>query len=234
VTDDIGARLAEVRARIERARVDAGIDAVTLVAVSKHHPATAVLAALEAGATDFGENYAQELEAKRAALDSLGVGADPRLRWHMIGPVQSNKVKRVIGCALVYSVDRPSLVAALDRRAAAAAVVQSVLVQVNVDDEVGKAGVAPAALGGLLDAIAACDALRCRGLMLIPRPGSADALRGQFAALRRLRDLHAFVTRSGVELAELSMGMSDDFELAIAEGATIVRVGTAIFGERPY
>ncbi len=223
---DLATRLAAIRERIERARVAAGAGPVELVGVSKLHPPSAIEEALAAGLVAFGENYAQELDDKRTRL------TDPRIRWHMIGPVQSNKAKRVVGTALVHTVDRPSIVAALDRHAAAAGIRQATLVQVNVDGEPGKSGIAPAALADLLDAFAPCTALHCAGLMLIPRPGPDDALREQFRALRRLRDEHASRARNNVELRELSMGMSDDFELAIAEGATIVRVGTAIFGPR--
>jgi len=220
----IATRLAEIQDRIERARTVAGAGAVELVGVTKLHPPEAIEAALAAGLVAFGENYAQELADKRARL------TDPRLRWHMIGPVQSNKAKRVVGCTLVHTVDRPSIIGALDRHAAPMR--QEVLVQVNVTAEPGKSGVLPAGLAELLDAFAPCTSVVCVGLMLIPRPGPDDALREQFQALRRLRDEHAARARTNIELRELSMGMSDDFELAIAEGATIVRVGTAIFGAR--
>lgn len=224
--DTIAGRAAAILERIDAAARTAGHGPVRLVAVSKLHPAAAIEEALAAGLTDFGENYAQELEAKRAAI------TDARVRWHMIGPVQSNKAKRVVGCALVQTVDRPSLLTALDRRAREAGVVQPVLVQVNVAGEAGKSGVSPAELPALLDGVAACDALQCAGLMLIPEMGPPEALRRQFRALRRLRDTEAATARPRVELRELSMGMSDDFELAIAEGATLVRIGTAIFGAR--
>jgi pyridoxal phosphate enzyme (YggS family) len=225
---DLATRLSAIRDRIERARTAAGADRVELVGVSKLHPPEAIAEALAAGLFTFGENYAQELEDKRARL------VDPRIRWHMIGPVQSNKAKRVVGCTLVHTVDRPSIIAALDRHAAAAAVRQDVLVQVNVGAEPSKSGVSPAELAQLLDAFAPCTALACVGLMLIPRPGPDDALREQFRALRRLRDEHAARARANVELRELSMGMSADFEVAIEEGATLVRVGTSIFGERSH
>jgi pyridoxal phosphate enzyme (YggS family) len=226
MSDDLATRLAAIRDRIERARVAANAGPVELVGVSKLHPPEAIEEALAAGLLVFGENYAQELEEKRRRL------VDPRIRWHMIGPVQSNKAKRVVGCTLVHTIDRPSIITALDRHAAAAGIRQDVLVQVNVVAELGKSGVPPAGLDALLDAFAHCTALRCVGLMLIPRPGSDDDVRAQFRALRQLRDAAAVHTPPGVELRELSMGMSDDFELAIAEGATIVRVGTAIFGAR--
>ena len=144
VPDTIAGRAAAILERIDAAARAAGGGPVRLVAVSKLHPAAAIEAALAAGLTDFGENYAQELEAKRAAI------TDARVRWHMIGPVQSNKAKRVVGCALVQTLDRPSLLTALDRRAREANVVQAVLVQVNVAGEAGKSGVSPAELPALL------------------------------------------------------------------------------------
>lgn len=222
----IASRAAAIRERIDAAARSAGGGPVGLVAVSKHHPVDTIEDALAAGLTDLGENYAQELDGKRTAI------VDPRVRWHMIGPVQSNKARRVVGCSLVHTVDRPSLVAALDKHAHAAGAVQHVLVQVNVAGEVGKSGVSPDGLPALLDAFSSCDALQCDGLMLIPELGPPEAVTQQFRALRRLRDAEAAHARPRVDLHTLSMGMSDDFELAIAEGATLVRIGTAIFGAR--
>lgn len=222
---DVAARLHEIRGRVERAA--AGRTDVRLVGVSKLHPAEAIAAAHDAGLRDFGENYAQELRDKRTLL------ADRDLSWHMIGPVQRNKVKLVLGVALIHTVDRVELVVELERRAAADAIArQDVLVQVNVAAEVGKSGVAPEALPALLDAFTSCRHLRCRGLMLIPPHGDAEASRPHFRALVGLRAREAAIARPQVELVELSMGMSDDFEVAVAEGATLVRVGTAIFGAR--
>lgn len=224
--DTIATRLASILERIERARVAAGGHAVRLVAVSKHQPAAAIAEAIAAGQLDFGENYAQELALKRDELP------DERLRWHMIGPVQSNKAKLVVGCAVIHTVDRTSLIDSLERRAVERGLVPTCLVQVNVAGEPGKAGCTPDQLPALLDAIAGCAALSCSGLMLIPRPGTSEEVGAQFTALARLRDREAATRRARVELRELSMGMSDDFELAIQHGATIVRVGTAIFGAR--
>jgi pyridoxal phosphate enzyme (YggS family) len=221
--EDIARALDIVRARVRRAEAAAGRPAwaATLLAVSKTMPAEDVAAALAAGQLDFAENYAQELRDKRQVL------AEARqLRWHFIGPLQSNKAKYVAGqVALVHSLDSLALAAELDRRAAAT---QEVLVQVNVAGEGQKRGVAPDALPALLDGLAALPRLRCVGLMVIP-PLEGDP-RPHFAALRALRDREA--SRTDVELRHLSMGMSQDLETAIAEGATLVRVGTAIFGER--
>ncbi len=221
----IADRLARVRERVVAAAARAGraADSVTLVAVAKTHPAEAVRAALAAGARDLGENYVQELRGKQALLGELG-----DVRWHFIGKLQKNKAKDVVGrVALVHTVDDAELAQVLARRAAAAGVVQDVLVEVNVGGEAQKAGVAPAALPALLDAIAALPAgVRCVGLMTIPPPAHApEDNRVHFRALAGLARAHA--------LPVLSMGMSDDFEVAIEEGATHVRVGTSIFGVRP-
>ncbi len=225
---DIAQRLAAVHARIDAARARAGGGAVSLLAVGKRHPAAAIAAAYAAGQRDFGENYAQELADKRAELAS----SCPGLRWHMIGPVQRNKAKLVVGTALIHTVDRVALLSALDQKAHGHGVIQDVLVQVNVAGEASKSGVAPDAVAGLLDGFADCEALRCVGLMTIPPAGPAESARPHFRALRQLRDRLASTARPRVELRALSMGMSDDLEVAIEEGATLVRVGTAIFGAR--
>jgi len=222
----IAARLAEILARIELARRRGDGQPVRLVAVSKRQPIEAIAEAVAAGVRELGENYAQELRDKREALP------EPALRWHMIGPVQRNKVKLVVGVALLHTVDRPELLEALDARARAVGSTQELLVQVNIAGEPGKSGVAPAQLPALLDRLADCERLRCTGLMLIP-PVAPPAQTGAcFAELRALRDREAVIARTHVDLRELSMGMSDDFELAIEHGATIVRVGTALFGAR--
>jgi pyridoxal phosphate enzyme (YggS family) len=215
-SEEIAHNLALVRERVSRAEAAAGRAAgsVTLIAVSKTMPAEDVAAAHAAGQVDFGENYGQELRDKRQALTALP------LRWHFIGPLQTNKVKYVAGqVALVHTLDSPPLLVEVDRRAGA---VQECLIQVNVAAEPQKRGVAVAELPALLARAAELPHLRCVGLMVIP-PVEGDP-RPHFAALRRLRDEAA--------LTELSMGMSQDLEVAIAEGATLVRVGTAIFGER--
>ncbi|HMF41510.1 MAG TPA: YggS family pyridoxal phosphate-dependent enzyme [Polyangia bacterium] len=227
--EQIAANLARVRDRIAVAARTAGRppEAIRLLAVSKKMPADDVRAAMAAGQRAFGENYAQELRDKAALL-----AADPTLpappEWHFIGPLQGNKVKYIAGkTALVHSVDSPALLDAIEARGAP----QACLVQVNVAGEASKKGVAPADLPALLDRFAAAKNVRCQGLMLIPPRGDA---RPHFAALRALRDREATVARPNVDLRDLSMGMTDDLEVAIAEGATIVRVGTAIFGPRPH
>jgi pyridoxal phosphate enzyme (YggS family) len=220
----VAAGLAAVRARIEAACQRAGRapGSVTLMAASKFQPAAAIRAAYDAGQREFGENYVQELTQKAAELADL-----KDLHWHLIGRLQTNKVKEVVrlGCA-VQSLDSPRLAEALAQRAAAAGQRVPVYVQVNISDEPQKAGVASADLAQLVAAARANSSLDVRGLMAIPRD-SEDASEAR-AAFRRLRELAA-----ELQLSELSMGMSDDLELAIEEGATMVRVGTALFGARP-
>ena len=226
---DIAGNLARVRDEIAAAVQRRGPGpAVTLIGVSKRQPPAALRAALDAGLHDLGENYAQELVAKQAAPELAGCAP----RWHFIGALQSNKVRQVVGATLIHTIDRRSLITALASRARALGPAQDVLIEVNLGGETQKAGVDPEALPELLDLISAeAGALRCRGLMLIPPALPADGVRPYFAALRELAARHAD-GRPHVELAELSMGMSGDFAVAIAEGATIVRVGTAIFGAR--
>jgi PLP dependent protein len=222
----IAARLGQVRERIALAAARAGRDpaAVRLAAVSKAQPAAAIREAWEAGQRLFGENYVQELLAKQAELDGL-----EGLTWHFIGHLQRNKVKSVVGRVATLAVDSERLVAEVSKRATDRSEVVDVLLEVNLGGEATKSGCAPGAAGALLDAARRAPAVRVVGLMVIPPFDiGAEAARDYFKALRELRD------RLGGEAAlpELSMGMSHDFEVAIEEGATLVRVGTAIFGER--
>lgn len=218
----VAERLTRVQESVDAARARSHHrQAVQLVGVSKRQPLEKLRAALAAGLLDFGENYAQEFREKTEALPDT-------VRWHFIGPLQSNKVKLVAGAHLLHSIDRPKLLDKLE----AHGVPQAVLAQVNIAAEPQKAGIAPAELPALLDRFADLDHVRCRGLMLIPPQGDPEATRPHFAALRTLRDNLAAKTRPAVELEHLSMGMSADFEVAIEEGATLVRVGTAIFGAR--
>jgi hypothetical protein len=213
---------AAVRARVAAACERAGRDPseVTIVAVSKMHSAAAVREAAAAGATDFGENYAQELAAKRGDCP-----AD--VRWHFIGRLQRNKAKLVAGqVALVHAVDSVELAAELGKRAAP--VVQPILLAVNVAGEDTKGGIAPVAAETVARAIAATAGVRFDGLMTMPPPGLDPV--PHFRALAELRTRLADAL--GTPLAVLSMGMSGDFEAAIACGSTHVRIGTAIFGIR--
>jgi PLP dependent protein len=214
---DVAAGLAGVHARISAACARARRDpaSVRLIAVSKTKPLAMLQEAVAAGQRIFGENYAQELREKAEAL--------PGVEWHFIGALQTNKAKLVVGrAALIHTCDRLALAQELSKRAKAAAIVQRVLLEVNVGGEPQKAGVLPAEAPRLLDEVRALPALACEGLMCIP-PVEGDP-RAHFRALRALA--------SALGLAQLSMGMSADYEAAIEEGATLVRVGTAIFGER--
>jgi PLP dependent protein len=233
---EIAENLHRVRERLERAEREAGraSGSARLVAVSKTKPPADLLAAMAAGQLDFGENYAQELRDKRAAIEATLPAGSPRPRWHYIGPIQSNKVKYLAGkVALVHTLDGGALLEETERRLAGGQEVQECLVQVNVAGESQKRGVAPEALPALLDGFADLPHLRCVGLMCIP-PLTADPeeARPHFRALLRLREAEARRPRPRVDLRELSMGMSHDLEVAVAEGSTLVRVGTAIFGAR--
>jgi len=217
-----------LRDRVETAARRAG-HAVRLLAVSKTQPAAAVAALAALGQTAFGENYVQEALAKRAELAAL-LGRPDALEWHAIGPLQSNKARDVArNFAWLHSLDRAKLVAPLARHRPAASGPLQVLVQVNIDDETSKAGCTPGEIAELAEAIAAAPALSLRGLMTIPAPADLDRRR---AAFRRMRELFEGLRANHPQADTLSMGMSDDFELAIAEGATLVRVGSALFGPR--
>jgi pyridoxal phosphate enzyme (YggS family) len=220
----IAANIAAVRARIAAACQRAGRppESVQLIAASKFQDTAAIRAAYDAGQREFGENYVQELAQKAAELTDLN-----DLRWHLIGRLQTNKVKDVIrlGCT-VQTLDSQRLCDALAQRARAAGQRVAVFLQVNVSDEPQKAGATLTDLPQLAAAARASGVLHVRGLMAIPRPTEDEE--EQRAAFQRVRELAA-----ELELPEISMGMSDDLELAIAQGATLVRVGTALFGPRP-
>jgi pyridoxal phosphate enzyme (YggS family) len=200
---------------------------VSLLAVSKTCPADAVREAHAAGQRDFGENYVQEALAKIDALADLR----PDIAWHMIGPVQGNKTRDVAArFDWVHSVDRLKLAQRLSDQRPPGLPPLQVCLQVNISGEASKSGVAPADVPALARAVAALPRLKLRGLMAIPEPaGDVDAQR---APHRALRELLESLNAEGLGLDTLSMGMSADLEAAVAEGATIVRVGTAIFGER--
>jgi pyridoxal phosphate enzyme (YggS family) len=215
----IADNLQAVRARIARAAQAAGRDpsAVTLLAVSKTHSVARIAQAQAAGQRAFGENYVQDALPK---IDAL-----PGLEWHLIGPLQSNKA-RIAAQRFdwVQTVDRVRIATRLSENRPADRPVLNVLLQVNISAEATKSGVAPAEVAALAKAVAALPRLRLRGLMAIPRSGALDELR----KLRILFD----ELKGAFALDTLSMGMTDDFEAAIAEGSTMVRVGTAIFGAR--
>ena len=227
----IAERLGQVLAEIRAAALKAGRepDAVRLVAVSKTRPAGDVRACHLAGQTIFGENYVQELSAKAAEL------AEP-VEWHFIGHLQSNKVKYIAGLVtMIHSVDRLSLAEEIDRQWGRLGRSCDVLIQVNVSGESTKSGTTAEAALELVRAIAGLPNLRVKGLMTMPPFfDDPEAARPYFAELRRLAETIEQENIPGVQMRELSMGMSGDFEAAIQEGATLVRVGTAIFGERQY
>ncbi|MBP7395011.1 MAG: YggS family pyridoxal phosphate-dependent enzyme [Zoogloea sp.] len=220
-------RLQNLATRIADAAVAAGCDPamVRLLAVSKTWPADSVREAAAAGQHAFGENYVQEGVAKVDELAGLG------LEWHFIGPLQSNKTRLVANrFSWVHSIDRLKIAERLSEQRDVHLPPLEVCIQVNVSGEASKSGVAPPDLPELARAVAALPRLRLRGLMTIPEPTPDMALqRARFASLRAMRDE---LNAAGLALDTLSMGMSDDLEAAIAEGSTLVRVGTAIFGSR--
>ncbi len=223
----IAERLGEVRERIAQAAAGSGRDpsAVCLIAVSKTKSTEQIRAAYDAGQRDFGENYVQELTSKAAELGGL-----PGLRWHLIGHVQTNKARRVVEVAhMVHSVDSERVAIELGKRAAAAGRRLPVLIEVNIGEEGSKTGASRVAVRDLLQVVQAQPGLEAAGLMTVP-PYELDARQTApyFERLARLRD----ELGGPQQLRELSMGMSHDFEVAIAHGATMVRVGTAIFGSR--
>jgi len=236
VSDAIAARLAAVRERIARAAERAGrsADEVELVGVAKLHAAADVADAVRAGLGSVGESYAQEAQAKVPEVARRLAAVDrPSPRWHFVGRLQRNKARHVAPLFdVVETLDAPGVGAELDRRAASAGRRLAVLFQVNLSGEPWKGGVAPDELPGLIEASGAWSSLEPVGLMTLPALApDPEAARPTFAKLRELLEKAPRTPRGG-RLRELSMGMSGDFEVAIEEGATIVRVGTAIFGPR--
>ena len=227
----IAERLAEVRAEIRTAALAAGREPgeVRLVAVSKTRPAADVRAAFQAGQVIFGENYVQELCAKAGEITQP-------VEWHFIGHLQSNKVRQIAGLVnMIHSVDRLTLAGEISRQWGKLGRSCHVLVQVNIAQEATKSGTSEAESLKLVRDIALLPHIQVQGLMTMPPFfDDPEAARPFFAGLKRLADTIAAENIPGVEMKELSMGMSGDFAAAIREGATLVRVGTAIFGERQY
>lgn len=229
---DIPRRLAEIRDRIANAAGRAGRrpEDVRLIAVSKTHPIDAVRAAADAGQLDFGENKVQE------ALQKIAQSTDTRLRWHLIGHLQSNKARKAAQAVhSIHAIDSIELLNRVENAARESGRTIDVLIQVDLALEETKHGAPVEALPAIVRAAAACTAARLAGLMLLPpiADNPADA-RPWFGRLRGLRDELVAQGIPAERLRELSMGMSHDFEVAVEEGATMVRVGTAIFGERHY
>ena len=226
--------LQAVRERIARAALAAGRDPLTvaLLAVSKTHAASLVAQAMDAGQRAFGENYVREaLEKMDALAENLGKERARALEWHLIGPLQSNKTRLAAArFDWVHSVESEKVARRLSEQRPAGMAPLNVLIQVNVSGESSKSGVAPEQVAGLAEAISSLPNLKLRGLMAIPEPGGdVQTQRLRFSGLRTL--LEQLQNRHAT-LDTLSMGMSDDMEAAIAEGATLVRIGTAIFGTR--
>jgi PLP dependent protein len=219
------ARLALVRETVDRCQAAAGWQhTVRIVAVTKTHGPEAARAAAAAGLQDVGENRVQEALRKQEVLTDLSVA------WHLIGTLQKNKARSAAGrFALIHSVDRADLAAELDRRTAQGTL-QPVLVQVNCSAEPQKGGVLPDSLPQLLDEIGKFERLQVRGLMTMS--AYTDDVAEQRRAFRLLRELRDAGERSGHSLPELSMGMSGDYQVAVEEGATMIRLGTLLFGER--
>lgn len=239
--DGLAGRYAEIRARMRRACLAAGRpeDACRLLAVSKTRTAAEIAALARLGARDFGENYVQEAVPKIAALAASGHD----LAWHLVGPLQSNKTREAAAhFAWVHSIEREKIARRLNDQRPEHLPPLNVCLQVNIDDEDSKSGVPPAAVPELAAAVAALPRLRLRGLMTIPRPGQPAGPGSAYARLSSLLLSLAGGTLAGTiqppataaapALDTLSMGMSDDFEQAIAHGATWVRIGTALFGPR--
>ena len=244
-TPSLAQRYQSVRARIERAAMAAGRDPgdVRLLAVGKTFPAGSIAELATLGQQAFGENYLQEALAKMAALAHLRPDAPlaaSAIEWHFIGPIQSNKTRKIAeSFDWVQSVDQERIARRLSEQRPPELPPLQVCLQVNVSGEASKSGCLPGDVAPLAQAIAAMPGIRLRGLMAIPEPSQDARLQAtRFAHLRRLLDeVRQVLERSGLpgadQLDTLSMGMSADLETAIAEGATIVRVGSALFGERP-
>jgi pyridoxal phosphate enzyme (YggS family) len=229
VTSSIGERYRSVLDRVAEAAARAGRQPseVTIVVAAKTFGAAAVSAAVDAGARDVGENYVQEARRKAAELASSSI------RWHLIGRLQRNKTRHALPLFhLIHSLDRIELARSLDAAASEVGTKARCLVEVNLGGEETKGGVSPAALRQFLEACGPLPRLEIVGLMTIPPPDTVDASRRRFAELRALRERSGDLRLPNVQLKELSMGMSADFEAAVEEGATLVRVGTAVFGPR--
>jgi PLP dependent protein len=227
----ISANIDRVRAGISAAcrRSDRRQEDVTLIAVTKTFPAERIREAVQAGITDIGENYVQEFLPKQSAL------TDEAIRWHFIGHLQSNKVKYIAPwVTMVHALDNRPLAVELDRRATQCGRVLDVLVEVNTTGEQSKFGLAPADVLPFVQSMADLHAIRICGLMTIgPFLPDPEGSRPMFRQLRGLRDELTGVTQTNLHPVHLSMGMTGDYEVAVEEGATFIRIGTALFGSRP-
>lgn len=228
LSEPIATRLDAVRQRLRAAEAQYGRQpgSVALLAVSKRQPVDAIRVALSLGQQAFGENYLQEAEEKRAQL------ADETIEWHFVGALQSNKTRAAAeGFDWVHAVDRLKIARRLSEQRPQHLAPLQCCIQVNVSGEASKAGVKPNAVSELAHAVAALPGLRLRGLMTLPE--AVETFAEQRSAFRQLRVLQEQLIDEGLTLDTLSMGMSNDLEAAVAEGATLVRLGTAVFGPRP-
>lgn len=227
-------KIQHIRTRIERACLKANRDpqSVELIAVTKTYPIEIVREAFDAGIRHFGENRVQELKLKSQLLPGKHQGGE--VFWHMIGHIQRNKARDVVACAdYIHALDSLRLAAELDRRAGESGRVISCLVQVNVSNETSKFGLQPAELSAFFEKLTAFKSLRVSGLMTLASPAyDPETIRPQFQLLRRLLEEQREKSAGFERMVYLSMGMSGDFEVAIEEGATHVRVGSALFGAR--
>lgn len=226
---DITANYTKVREQVAHAARRCGRqpEDITIICAAKTKGPEDVRAVLAAGATDIGENYVQEARQKQAEI------SEPA-RWHLIGHLQRNKARVAVSLfSLIHSLDSIALARALDRQAEKQQVTVRTLIEVNIDDETTKSGISPADIGPLLEAVASLPRVRVEGLMTIPPPGeTSEAARPYFRRLVRLRQEYAGMHGPNIDLRELSMGMTNDYPIAIEEGATFVRIGRAIFGAR--
>ncbi len=229
---DIVANLEEVKSQIESicSKCNRSSEEITLIAISKMKPVEDIRTALECGQVEFGENKVQELTGKMEELP------DERVSWHMVGQLQTNKIKYMIDRVnWIHSVPKKKALKEIEKRAEAAGRQINVLIQVNISGEDQKSGCEPEALPELLDYARGLKYVRVRGLMgMATLTDDRDQIRSEFALLRKLRDQHKDAYDEPVKLEHLSMGMTHDMDIAIEEGATMIRVGTAIFGVRDY
>lgn len=202
-------------------------ESITIVCAAKTKGPEAVQAAIQAGATDIGENYVQEAQQKIASITTPA-------RWHLIGHLQRNKARVAVGLfTLIHSLDSVALAKELHRQGEKHGIIVRTLVEINLGEEASKSGIAPQQLDSLLEAVSQLSQVRIEGLMTVPPPGpTPEASRPYFRRLAELRDRHTKCQAANIALTELSMGMTDDYAVAIEEGATIVRIGRAIFGAR--
>ncbi len=225
---NLASRIQAIRERIRAAEQRGGRPpgSVTLLAVSKTQPAATIREAMTLGLTRFGENYLQE------ALDKLEALDDNPPEWHFIGPIQSNKTRLIAeNFSWVHTVERPKIAQRLSAQRPLGLPPLNICLQVNISGEASKSGLSPDELPAMATQVAGLSRLRLRGLMAVPAP--AQDFEAQRRPLARLRQLQEALIRDGLDLDTLSMGMSDDLEAAVHEGATLVRIGTAIFGPRP-